>query len=42
MARFETKVRVTNRAFRFLELIQGFIDDRRVVPSRKNKRCLLI
>ena len=30
-------VKVTNTAFRFLKFVQGFINDRRVVPLRKNK-----
>ena len=32
------QARETNRMFRLLKFVQGFINDKRVVPSRKNKR----
>ena len=36
--RIETRIRVTNRALRFLKFVQGFINDRGVISSRKNKK----
>ena len=36
--RIVTWVRMTDRLFRLLEFIQGFINDRRVVALRESKR----
>ena len=36
------RVRLTNRALRFLVFVQGFIDVRRVITSRMSKRFQVI
>ena len=33
---------MTNRAFRHLKFVQNFINDREIVPSRKNERFNVI